>query len=98
MDAAHSLLLECPYTGLSSLGASEYVEMNSKQGATEGAGNSTLSEGVAVQRILEAEREHAKAELAEERRRGKERAEQLLKQLEEKWTEVATLRRAAAPP
>ena len=50
-----------------------------------------------VQGVLEAEREQARAELEEERRRGKERANQLLKQLEGKWTEVATLRRAAGP-
>jgi hypothetical protein len=44
---------------------------------------------------LDAEREQAKAELEEERRRGKERADKLLQQLEEKWAEVTTLRRAA---
>lgn len=49
-----------------------------------------------MQGIMEAERKQAKAELEEERKRGKERADKLLKQLEEKWTEVATLRKAAS--
>lgn len=59
-----------------------------------GVGRSAV---VHLQELLEAERAQAKAELEEEKRRGKERSEGLLKQLEDKWNEIATLRRGGAP-